>query len=173
MENRNFTSMDEFLDACRSAMRYRRLSYHTEKTYLDWIERFVRHFKRIKPQVTGEKLADPLRKCGYFPPDVVEMIAIAEESNSLEKVLVDVAKDVQDLSGYRVNEARENLRSPVSGTVIYDKYLLEAAISVMLDCFRYLMFFVEAWKQNGHIIFIKAAHFLIIAWRASPNERKR
>ena len=43
----------------------------------------------------GEKLADPLRKCGYFPPDVVEMIAIAEESNSLEKVLVDVAESLE------------------------------------------------------------------------------
>ena len=31
-------------------MRYRYLSYHTEKSYLDWIEKFIRHFKRIKPQ---------------------------------------------------------------------------------------------------------------------------
>jgi integron integrase len=49
-ENRTFASMDEFLEACRRVMRYRHLSYHTEKSYLDWIERFVRHFKRIKPQ---------------------------------------------------------------------------------------------------------------------------
>ncbi len=39
----------------------------------------------------GQKLADPLRKCGYFPHDVVEMIAVAEEANALEKVLIDVA----------------------------------------------------------------------------------
>jgi general secretion pathway protein F/type IV pilus assembly protein PilC len=39
----------------------------------------------------GQKLADPLRKSGFFPTDVVEMITIAEEANSLEKVLVDVA----------------------------------------------------------------------------------
>jgi general secretion pathway protein F/type IV pilus assembly protein PilC len=39
----------------------------------------------------GQKLADPLRKCGYFPTDVVEMITIAEEANALEKVLIDVA----------------------------------------------------------------------------------
>jgi site-specific recombinase XerD len=49
-ENLNFSSMDEFLEACRRVMRYRRLSYHTEKSYLDWIERIVRHFKRVKPQ---------------------------------------------------------------------------------------------------------------------------
>ncbi len=39
----------------------------------------------------GQKLADPLRKSGYFPPDVVEMITIAEEANALETVLVQVA----------------------------------------------------------------------------------
>jgi general secretion pathway protein F len=39
----------------------------------------------------GQKLADPLRKSGYFPADVVEMITIAEEANALEKVLIDVA----------------------------------------------------------------------------------
>jgi integron integrase len=50
MLNRNYSSTAEFLEACRRAMRYRHLSYHTEKSYLDWIERFVRHFKRVKPQ---------------------------------------------------------------------------------------------------------------------------
>lgn len=39
----------------------------------------------------GQKLADPLRKSGHFPADVVEMITIAEEANNLEKVLVGVA----------------------------------------------------------------------------------
>ena len=43
----------------------------------------------------GAKLADPLRTNGYFPADVVEMIAIAEESNSLEKVLVDIADGLE------------------------------------------------------------------------------
>jgi general secretion pathway protein F len=43
----------------------------------------------------GEKLADPLRKSGYFPPDVVEMIAIAEESNNLEKVLIDISNSLE------------------------------------------------------------------------------
>ena len=43
----------------------------------------------------GQKLADPLRRSGYFPTDIVEMIAIAEESNSLEKVLVDVADGLE------------------------------------------------------------------------------
>jgi general secretion pathway protein F/type IV pilus assembly protein PilC len=47
--------------------------------------------KSAENVTAGQKLADPLRKSGYFPSDVVEMITIAEEANSLEKVLVDVA----------------------------------------------------------------------------------
>src|SRR5947209_1902851 len=39
----------------------------------------------------GDKLATPLAQCKYFPRDVVEMIAVAEESNSLDTVLVDIA----------------------------------------------------------------------------------
>jgi general secretion pathway protein F/type IV pilus assembly protein PilC len=39
----------------------------------------------------GDSLAQPLGASGHFPISVVEMIAVAEESNSLEKVLVDVA----------------------------------------------------------------------------------
>jgi general secretion pathway protein F/type IV pilus assembly protein PilC len=43
----------------------------------------------------GQRLADPLRRCRYFPSDIVEMIAIAEESNTLEKVLVDIADGLE------------------------------------------------------------------------------
>ena len=43
----------------------------------------------------GQKLADPLRRCKHFPADIVEMIAIAEESNSLEKVLIDIADSLE------------------------------------------------------------------------------
>jgi general secretion pathway protein F len=46
----------------------------------------------------GQKLAAPLRRCKYFPADVVEMIAVAEESNSLEKVLVDIANALEKRS---------------------------------------------------------------------------
>jgi general secretion pathway protein F/type IV pilus assembly protein PilC len=46
----------------------------------------------------GQKLAAPLRRCKYFPTDVVEMIAVAEESNSLEKVLVDIANALEKRS---------------------------------------------------------------------------
>lgn len=39
----------------------------------------------------GESLAIPLRASGYFPTDVVEMVSVGEESNSLDKVLINIA----------------------------------------------------------------------------------
>jgi general secretion pathway protein F/type IV pilus assembly protein PilC len=51
--------------------------------------------KSAENVTAGERLADPLRKSGYFPPDVVEMIAIAEESNNLEKVLIDISDSLE------------------------------------------------------------------------------
>jgi general secretion pathway protein F len=47
--------------------------------------------KSAENVTAGAKLADPLRKSGYFPTDIVEIITIAEEANALEKVLIDVA----------------------------------------------------------------------------------
>ena len=43
----------------------------------------------------GDKLATPLAHCKYFPRDVVEMIAVAEESNSLDTVLVEIANGLE------------------------------------------------------------------------------
>lgn len=60
----------------------------------------------------GQKLADPLRKSGYFPSDVVEMITIAEEANALEKVLVDVA-DGLDKRTARSLELMVKLLEPI------------------------------------------------------------
>ena len=43
----------------------------------------------------GEKLAGPLAASHWFPRDVVEMIAVAEESNTLETVLVGIADSLE------------------------------------------------------------------------------
>src|SRR6202042_3146853 len=39
----------------------------------------------------GNRLAEPFASCKYFPRDVVEMVSVGEESNQLEKVLINVA----------------------------------------------------------------------------------
>lgn len=43
----------------------------------------------------GQKLATPLKNSGWFPADVVEMIAVAEESNTLDDVLVQIADGLE------------------------------------------------------------------------------
>lgn len=43
----------------------------------------------------GQSLAKPLEASGYFPTEVVEMIAVAEESNTLETVLTNVAESLE------------------------------------------------------------------------------
>lgn len=43
----------------------------------------------------GESLAEPLGESGHFPRDVVEMIAVAEQSNSLETVLTQIADTLE------------------------------------------------------------------------------
>ena len=43
----------------------------------------------------GQPLAEPLAASGKFPPTVIEMIAVAEQSNNLENVLLNVADNLE------------------------------------------------------------------------------
>jgi type II secretory pathway component PulF len=43
----------------------------------------------------GASLAEPLGASGHFPPNVVEMVAVAEQSNSLETVLPTIADSLE------------------------------------------------------------------------------
>ena len=43
----------------------------------------------------GESLAAPLQASGQFPSDVVEMVGVAEQSNTLETVLTDIADSLE------------------------------------------------------------------------------
>jgi general secretion pathway protein F/type IV pilus assembly protein PilC len=51
---------------------------------------------RAADSVTGgQSLAQPLAASGHFPSDVIEMVAIGEESNSLETVLLNLAESME------------------------------------------------------------------------------
>jgi general secretion pathway protein F len=43
----------------------------------------------------GNSLAAPLGACPFFPPEIVEMVSVGEESNRLEKVLLDIADGLE------------------------------------------------------------------------------
>lgn len=51
--------------------------------------------KATKNISAGQKLATPLAASGHFPSMVVEMISVAEESNTLETVLIDIAESLE------------------------------------------------------------------------------
>ncbi|HMP80928.1 MAG TPA: type II secretion system F family protein, partial [Pirellulaceae bacterium] len=43
----------------------------------------------------GESLSVPLSKSGHFPRNVIEMIAVAEESNTMDTVLINIADGLE------------------------------------------------------------------------------
>jgi general secretion pathway protein F/type IV pilus assembly protein PilC len=53
----------------------------------------------------GESLARPLRDSELFPPEILEMIAVAEESNKLDEVLVEIADRVERRTNRAVDTA--------------------------------------------------------------------
>jgi general secretion pathway protein F len=50
----------------------------------------------------GEPLAAPLGKSKLFPPAILDMVSVAEESNTLEKVLVDIANTQEERTGRQI-----------------------------------------------------------------------
>lgn len=51
----------------------------------------------------GESLATPLAQSKVFPPAMIDMIAVAEESNTLEKVLVEIANTQEERTGRQID----------------------------------------------------------------------
>jgi general secretion pathway protein F/type IV pilus assembly protein PilC len=51
----------------------------------------------------GSSLAAPLGKSGLFPLDIIDMIAVGEESNNLENVLVTIADSYETRTGRTVD----------------------------------------------------------------------
>ncbi|MDH3392674.1 MAG: type II secretion system F family protein [Desulfobulbaceae bacterium] len=53
----------------------------------------IREFDRLRDRMTeGHGISAPLRTAKYFPPMVVNMVAIGEESGRLEEMLLEIAK---------------------------------------------------------------------------------
>jgi len=90
--------------------------------------------KSAESITAGQKLADPLRRNKYFPTDVVEMIAIAEEANSLEKVLIDVADGLEKRTS-RNMDLMVKLLEPVMLLVMAVAVLLVVA-GLLLPVFK-------------------------------------
>ncbi|HYE30907.1 MAG TPA: type II secretion system F family protein [Methylomirabilota bacterium] len=53
----------------------------------------------------GKRLSEPLGAGGFFPEQILAMIAVAEESNKLDKVLVQIADTVERRTNRQVDQA--------------------------------------------------------------------
>ena len=51
----------------------------------------------------GDTLSAPLGSSGLFPADIIDMVAVAEESNNLEAVLVQIADSNEARTGRQVD----------------------------------------------------------------------
>ncbi len=52
---------------------------------------------------SGESLAVPLKKSGHFPKNVTEMITVAEESNTLDSVLINISENLEKQTTRRLD----------------------------------------------------------------------
>lgn len=82
----------------------------------------------------GEKLAAPLAASNWFPRDVVEMVAVAEESNTLETVLLDIANSLERRTSRQL-ELFVRLLEPVMLLVMAGVTLL-VVLALLLPIFR-------------------------------------
>ncbi len=82
----------------------------------------------------GKSLAAPLAASKHFPRDVVEMVSVGEESNSLEKVLIDIANSLEKRTGRQL-ELFVRLLEPIMLLVMAAVTLLVVA-GLLLPIFK-------------------------------------
>ena len=70
----------------------------------------AREFDRIKELlIEGKGISDPLRSSRYFPPMVVNMVAVGEQSGNLDEMLREVSAHYDDEVEYAVSQMSANL----------------------------------------------------------------
>lgn len=83
---------------------------------------------------SGARLAEPLAAAGCFPRSVVEMIAIAEESNTLDTVLVDISRSLERRN-WRALDLTVRFIEPAM-LLLLGGVVLVLALSIMMPIFK-------------------------------------
>lgn len=83
---------------------------------------------------SGQSLAAPLASSGLFPPTVTEMISVAEESNNLENVLVDIADGIERRTGRQL-DLMVRLLEPLMLTIMAGVILI-IVVALLLPVFQ-------------------------------------
>lgn len=85
----------------------------------------------------GETLAEPLAQSGRFPPTVIEMIAVAEQANNLETVLLSIADGLEKRT-WRKLDLAVRLLEPLL-LVIMASVVLVVVIALLLPVLKMSM----------------------------------
>ncbi|MCC6494605.1 MAG: type II secretion system F family protein [Pirellulales bacterium] len=85
----------------------------------------------------GQSLAGPLAASGHFPPNVVEMVAVAEQSNTLETVLTNIA-DALEKETWRRLDLFVRLLEPVM-LLLLASAVLVIVVALMLPMLKSAM----------------------------------
>jgi len=85
----------------------------------------------------GESLSRPLADCGHFPPTVIEMISVGEESNTLEAVLGNIA-DTLERQTWRRLDLFVRLLEPVM-LLLLASVVLAIVIALLLPVMKMSM----------------------------------
>ena len=90
--------------------------------------------KAAENVTAGDTLAEPLGACKHFPRDVVEMVAVGEESNNLEKVLINIADGLEKRTARQL-ELFVRLLEPVMLLVMAGVTLI-VVVGLLLPVFK-------------------------------------
>jgi len=82
----------------------------------------------------GSRLAEPLAKSGCFPRSVVEIISVAEESNTLDTILVDISESLEKRN-WRSLDLAVRLIEPVM-LILLGSLVLAIVLSLLLPIFN-------------------------------------
>jgi general secretion pathway protein F/type IV pilus assembly protein PilC len=83
---------------------------------------------------SGQSLSIPLSESGHFPKDVTEMISVAEESNTLDSVLVNIADGLEKQTTQRL-ELMVKLIEPLM-LVVMAALILVIVIALLLPVMK-------------------------------------
>lgn len=83
---------------------------------------------------SGNSLSRPLGACGHFPSTVIEMISVAEEANTLDKVLIEVADNLERRTSRKL-DLTVRLLEPIMLLVLAFVVLL-VVVALILPIFK-------------------------------------
>ena len=113
----------------------------------------------------GQSLAGPLAASGHFPPAVVEMIAVAEQANNLENVLLDIADSLERRT-WRQLDLAVRLLEPILLAVLAGMVLV-LVIALLLPVLKMSYRRFNATRYSRRSLFMSTLSYRCSQRRAS------